>query len=183
MAAEAAGDWFAWPSELLPAPLYLLGSKRKARRPPALAQPEVAAKRKGVKRAPPPDLPPFMLPDRALKLEGATPLRHARALLGGQIVVVPQRPEDFDDSFADADGELLLVELAGPDGAWLEDREAESVYLGPGRLLPLEKLREYVRRKINLLARPAQKLKKLHQLVRPSCAPDYTLVLVPLSEL
>lgn len=181
-AASSTASWFSLPSELLPTPLYLLGKKAKVWRTPALARAEEPAKRRATTRKAIP-APPFLPPDRALDIEGATPLRHGRVLLDGKVVVIPQKPEDYEQGFHDAEDELLLVELSGPDGAWLDDRDADSVYIGPNQLVPLDVVRQHVLRNVNVLARPAQRLKKLYQVVRPSVAPDYVMVLVQVQTL
>jgi hypothetical protein len=179
--------WFSQPSELLPTPGALLGAPRKARRPPALAEApappaRAPAKRPRAEAAAP---APFLPPDRALEVPGGTQLRHARCALGGRVFAVPQQPRDFEAELEDAEGELLLVELVAPGGAWLEDPELHGVLVraSPPAWIPMAALRRLVQAKVNLFGRPAQQLRKLYQLTRPRCAPEYELALVSLADL
>jgi hypothetical protein len=187
--------WFSPPSELLPTPSCLLGAHRKARRPPALAgsmeaafappPPPPARPGKRTRAAEAAGLEPFLPPDRALDVLGGTQLRHARCALGGRVFAVPQQPQDFEAELEDAEGELLLVELVAPGGAWLEDPELHGVLVraSPPAWIPIAALRRLVQARVNLFGRPAQQLRKLYQLTRPRCAPEYELALVSLADL
>jgi len=176
--------WFSPPSELIPTPQYLLGGQRKARRPPPLSCAEdplgrataaVAAKKRVTQE-------PYLPPDRALSA-GGTPLRHGRCAFGKLVLAVPQKIQDFDCHLEDAHGELLLVELCAPDGAWLEDPEVAGVLVAPAAYVPLQAVKRLVQARVNLFGKPVAQLKRLYQLVRPACAPDFALTLVSVADL
>lgn len=186
--AAPLGPWFREPTELRPTPSALLGQQRRVRRPPALVALEPPTKR--AKAAPPRRSPPplpLIPPDHAPELAGAVPLRHGRALLHGRVVVVPQVPADFQQDLEDPHRELLLVELVAPGGAWLDDVEADDVLVSATdaapSVVPLQAVRDLVRRRVATLGRGAPVLRSLYALTRPRSAPDYKLVLVALADL
>lgn len=181
----------------MPAPSCLLGPAHKeARRPLArtvcagpsssrLPRPppqgaEGAGRRAPKKPRPTPE--PFLPVDRAEGV-GGTKLRHGRCAFGPLLLAVPQRLEDFGSQLEDPDEELLLVELSAPDGAWLEDPEVEGVLVRPGSFVRIQAVRQLVRDRVNLFGRASAELKKLYQLVRPTCAPEYALALVAMDDL
>ena len=175
--------WFSPPSELIPTPQYLLGGQRKVRRPPPLpcaeeppARASTAAKKARTAQE------PYLPPDRALSA-GGTPLRHGRCAFGKLVLAVPQKVRDFDTQLEDAYDELLLVELCAPDGAWLEDPEVAGVLVAPAAYVPLQAVRRLVQARVNLFGKPVAQLKRLYQLVRPACAPEYALTLVSIADL
>jgi len=178
-------SWFSPPSELLPAPAWLLGSPRRARRPPALTE-AVRAPAKRARADAPSAAPSAALPpDRAAAVLGATVLGPGRCELGGRVCVVPQRPQDFDGC-EDENEEVLVVEVAAPGGrGWLEDPEAQLVLtrFAPPRAAPLEAVRRLVLARVDLFARGSPQLRRLYQLCRPQRWPDYALALVAVSDL
>jgi hypothetical protein len=187
--------WFSPPGELLPAPGPIVGREpRRARRPPALVQP--APNSLNGKRAKPnpalaaghKDPVGVALPDRAKDVPRAVHLRHGRYLTNGRVVAVPQKPEDWPDGLVDDKNELLVVELTAPGGlGWFEDPEVSHVRVaaghGPCRLVPIAPIREIVRAKVNLFARPAPAFKKLNTPCRLKQCPAYLLALLAVSEL
>lgn len=110
---------------------------------------------------------------------------HTRYLWEGSVVVVPVRCEDLDESFQDANNELLLVELF--QGSWLEDPSVAFVHItkeqGVAKLLPASDLRTYVRANQEVFKKPLIGLKKLNY---PFCSrrcPQQVFLPVALSEL
>ena len=194
--ADDDGDgppWFEKPVDLLPIPSYFMSEKTRARKNPALpAVPASAAPKRKLtaqrKCADTDAEASYFLPtDRALHLEGVTPIERGRVMLqDGRTAVVPQRPEDFPGGLKDEQEELLLVELSAPitRPLWLEDREAELIYLGGSvRFIPLQVVRDYIKVNIDALRKPVKKFGKLKQIVKLSEAPGYLLTLVAVADI
>jgi len=189
------GAWFSAPCELLAAPASIVGrasaDPRRARRPPALApcsQPTPV-----VKKAKPSSKPDgggcgvgLLLPDRASNCADTVHLRHGRYLKNGKVVAVPQLVQDWEDELQDEKNELLVVDLATPGGAWFEDAEVSFVRVQTedgDRLLPIGPLRDHVRAKVNLFARPVASLRKLNVPCRLPRLPLHVVALVSLCDL
>jgi len=193
----APGPWFSPPCELLPAPPQIVGrpgDSHRARRPPALLQPlapsgEVTGKKRclaAVKEQPPEA--GASLRDRALDVPDVVHLRHGRYLQDGRVVAVPQKVEDWNGDLVDDKNEILVVDLAAPGGGWFDDVEVSHVHVQVGeasspRLVPIALVRELVRARVQLFARPAASLRKLDVPCRLKQSPQYTVVLISMSEL
>jgi hypothetical protein len=185
--------WFAVPCELLPAPPIIVGravaDPRRARRPPALAvaQPVVVAKKpKPSSKTESMDGGGLVLPDRALDLPDAMHLRHGRYLKNGKVVAVPQLVKDWEEDLQDENNELLVVDLSTPGGAWFEDPEVSSIRVETeegGKLLPIGLVRDHVRSRVNLFARPVASLRKLNVPCRLPRLPLHVIVLVSLCDM
>lgn len=109
-------------------------------------------------------------------------------MLNDRLVVVPQTPADYQQDLEDPQRELLLVELVAPQGAWLDDPEAEEVLVSADddpapRVVPIQAVRDLVKARVALLGRGAPTLRSLYQLTRPRAAPEYALVLVSVADL
>ena len=184
--------WFSSPCELLSAPEAIVGrasaDPRRARRPPALlAAPQEVV----VKKAKPTSKTEglnggLLLPDRALDLPGTVHLRHGRYLTGGRVIAVPQLVQDWDEELQDEKNEVLVVELSAPGGAWFEDAEVSFVRIQTedgDRLLPIGPLRDRIRGKVNLFARPVASLRKLNVPCRLPRLPTHVVALMSLCDL
>jgi hypothetical protein len=188
------GPWFSAPCELLSAPAAIVGrasaDPRRARRPPALL-PAVAPQEVVVKKAKATSKTEglnggLLLPDRALDLPGTVHLRHGRYLTGGRVIAVPQLVQDWDEELRDEKNEVLVVELSAPGGAWFEDAEVSLVRVQTedgDRLLPIGPLRDRIRGKVNLFARPVASLRKLDVPCRLPRLPTHVVALVSLCDL
>jgi hypothetical protein len=184
--------WFSPPCSLLPAPSNIIGDAvndapqpRRARRPPALASAQPAMPRRPKPRTAPVE-ENLELPDRARDVVGVIHLRHGRFLRDGQVVAVPQQVQDLDDELQDAQQELLVVDLSRPGGSWFEDAEVSSVLVSmqsEERLIPIGDVREHVRRRVDVFARPTPSLRKLEVPCRLPRFPLHVFVLIALRDL
>ena len=177
---EEASQWFDQPRRLLPAPETFV---RSFQQKPTRAYRPAALPSNGSAEA----MPAPSKRKKASTAEEESMLRvpHTRYHWEGSVVVVPVRCEDLDESFHDADNELLLVELF--QGSWLEDPSVAFVHVtteqGAAKLLPASDLRAYVRANQEVFKKPLLGLKKLNYPFRCRRCPQQVFLPVALSEL
>jgi len=158
-------SWFAEPSKGEKLPECLIWSHGwLPRAPPTQVAP--SQKRSCQRRARSDAPKPGREPPRGSEGLGRCRLR----LVTGERVAWPYMPEDLGGHYDDPLGELLVVELAGPDGkpSWLDDRTVDQVLVGQGKLVPLEQLREAVQ---DLVPLSGQVSRNLYSELNRRCRP------------